>query len=335
MTARRGPDQRLSVFDLVEAFQLGHAVAALHDIGLLASLQRRPATVRALAREARVDPNLLGGLLEIAAARTDLLRKRRGRFATTDSYGRSARFLLDMYTGAYGQTAARLTTLLRRPSRAPGTVDRRRHARAFETADAFLVGPLPAMIVQLGMGHLLDLGCGTGALLIEIAARDAGFVGWGLEFNPTLCRVARQRIRAAGVDGRVRVLVGDCTKLREALPAAVVAAVRTVTMGDVANEMFAGGAARFTTWLRDLRALLPGRCLLISDYYSRLGRVGRPRRATDRETLLHDFAQIISGQGLPPATQREWWAIYKRAGCRLVHVLEDRATTRFIHLLML
>jgi hypothetical protein len=78
--------------------------------------------------------------------------------------------------------------------------------------------------------------------------------------------------------------------------------------------------------------VLPDRPLLIADYY---GRLGRKKGRISRETLLHDYAQLISGQGVPPASAVEWRSIYSRAGCRLVHIIEDKKTTRFVHILVL
>jgi hypothetical protein len=140
-------------------------------------------------------------------------------------------------------------------------------------------------------------------------------------------RTARARVRAAGLGRRVRILAGDITALAAAVPDAVAAEIRTVTMCDVANELFHAGPAGFVTWLRTASARLPGRLLIVSDYYGRLGQPGAPHR----ETLLQDYVQVISGQGVPPADVRAWQAIYRRAGGRLLHAIEDRATTRFIH----
>jgi len=298
---------------------------------LLSGLER-PATAAALARRHGLDATLLRGVLEYVAARTDLLRRSGDRFVATKSYSADARFLLDMYAGAYSSNAVQLARLLRKPARAAKAIDRRRHARAFDAVEAAALGALPAIIQQLGLGAVLDLGCGTAALLIELATRDPHFVGWGLELNPAMCKVARRRIRSAHLGSRVHVLEGDCAELRAALPADVAAAVRTVTMSDVANEMFADGNVSFVAWLRRTRKLLQGHLLLISDYYGCLGREGA---RLHRETLLQDYAQVISGQGVPPASAREWRRIYGQAGCRLVHVIEDRATTRFIHFVKL
>ena len=77
---------------------------------------------------------------------------------------------------------------------------------------------------------------------------------------------------------------------------------------------------------------LPGRALLVSDYYGCLGqRDGRwfPK------TALHDFVQVISGQGVPPPNLESWQAIYADAGCGLVHALEDDNASGFIHIVRL
>jgi hypothetical protein len=71
--------------------------------------------------------------------------------------------------------------------------------------------------------------------------------------------------------------------------------------------------------------------VLVHDYYGRLG-TGVP--GASRHTLLHDYAQLISGQGIPPPALGDWGLIYKDAGYRLVHALEDRATTQFIHIVI-
>ena len=152
-----------STFDLVEAYQLAHAVAALHELDLLEGMQR-PATAKELATRCGVDANLLRGVLEYVAARTDLLRKTKGKFLATRDYAEKSRFLLDMYVGAYGRNAARLSELLHKPALAQESVDRIRHARAFAAVSGAPIGLLPSLIVELGINRLLDLGCGPAGL---------------------------------------------------------------------------------------------------------------------------------------------------------------------------
>lgn len=325
---RRKP---LSALDLVEALQLGHAVSVLHDLKILALLTQ-PSRVEALARKCRLDPRLLHGVLEYVAARTDLVLKKGTRFAATTNYSKQARFLVDLYAGAYLPNANRLQDLLRRPALAPDTVDRVRHARAFDAIGVSTPDWLAGIVRQLRFNHLLDIGCGSAALLVQLAAQDSEFFGWGVEANPAMCKAARRHIRTTRTGTQLKVMEGDATNLCAVLPAAVRSHVRTVTACHMINEMFGSGSSRAVTWLRQLRKIFPGRPLLLSDYY---GSLGSGVRGNDRETLLHDYVQTISGQGVPPASIAEWQVIYVAAGCRLVHIIEDKSTTRFIHIVIL
>ena len=321
--------ERWSAFDLAEGFQLSHAVWTLHHLGLLGALAT-PLTAKQLAARHSLDAGLVSGLLAYVAARTDLLRRKGARFVATRHAAGAPAFLLDLYVGAFGGNAAGLGALLRRPSLAPRAIDRALQARAF--AGAPDSGALPAIIRGLGFTRLLDLGCGSGALLADLAAKDADFTGWGIDANRAMCRAARRRLRAAGAGRRVRILEGDCRDLARAVPPAIRADVGAVAAGDLANEMFAEGDGAVIAWLHRMRALFPGRPLLLADYY---GRLGAGAGKASRETLLHDYVQLISGQGIPPASAAQWRRIYAGAGCRLLHVIEDKRTTRFIHLVRL
>ena len=323
-----------STFDLVEAYQLANAVAALHELDLLEGMQR-PATAKELATRCGVDANLLRGVLEYVAARTDLLRKTKGKFLATRDYAEKSRFLLDLYVGAYGRNAARLSELLHKPALAQESVDRIRHARAFAAVNGAPIGLLPSLIVELGINRLLDLGCGAAGLLLKLQLRTRSL--WAGVWRKTLrcSRWLRARVREAGVGRRIRLLQGDCTQLSSALPEHVKEQVGAVSACNVANEMFAA-TSQVVKWLQDLRKILPGRLLLVVDYYGQLGeKQVHNGSAISRATLLHDYVQLISGQGIPPVNLKQWRSIYKKAACRLLHVFEDKPTTRFIHILSL
>ena len=334
-----GAAPRWSALDLAEGLQLGHALSTLHDLGVLAALAR-PCSVDALAAEFGLDAAMLGATLEFAAARTDLLSRRGQRFRTTPAYAPPARFMLDLYAGAFAGNAVALRSILRRPARAGAAVDRARHARAFLQvslqvslqASAGAEAIPAALLHQLGVRTVLDLGCGPGALLRAMALQDDGFRGWGVDANPAMCRNARVRLREAGVSRRVRIMHGDGRNPSRTLSDAVRAKIQAIVAGDLANELCANGADAAVVWLDRLQRDFPQRLLLVSDYYGRLGQRGY---AAGRETLLHDYVQAISGQGIPPPHRKAWQAIYRAAGVRLIHCIEDTSTTRFLHLLQL
>jgi len=321
---------RLSTLDLVEALQLAHAVAALHDLGVFSSLAQ-PSGADELAKKHKVDAAMLRGSLDYIAARTDLLRKTGSRFVITRNYSRGSRFLLDLYALAYGSNAVRLAELLRQPALARDAVDRKSFARAFETAPP-QPGALPAIIRQLGFRRVLDLGCGAATLLIALAKEMPELTGWGLELDPMMCKTARANVRSARLHDRINIFQGDAIRPRTAVPAEIRAEADALVAAQLANELFGSGTRAAIAWLRRLRQTFPSRPLLIADYY---GRLGTGTANLHRETWLHDYAQLISGQGVPPPTRRHWQEIYTAAGCRLVHVIEDTHTTLFVHLVVL
>lgn len=320
--APRKPE-RLSALDLTEGLQLAHAAAALHDLGVLAAMTA-PVTAEEVAERYRLDACMLRGTLDYLAARTALVQKDGDRFVAAEGYDQSARFLLDVYALAYGANAVRLAELLRHPSRARNAAQSTSLARAFKPQ----VGALPAIIRQLGFHHVLDLGCGASGLLLALAQDDPEFTGWGVERDPAMCRVARKNLRAARVTDRITLFEGDATR-PNILPLDVRREVQTVVASQLANALT---PAATVAWLRRLRKAFPSRPLLLADYY---GRLGTSDGRLHRETWLHDYAQVLSGQPVPPRDRDAWQSLYTAAGCRLVHVMEDPRTTLFVHVVVL
>jgi SAM-dependent methyltransferase len=327
---RRAGAKGWSALDLAEGFHLACALLALERLGVLASLDR-PVAAGDLARKHKIDRRMLEATLRLVAARTNLVACTGGRYRTTRHYDVFARFMLRQYVGAYGGNAVALHRSVRAPSMAAQLIDRAEHAKAFGEAATLSSAIVADLIVQLGLNHVLDLGCGTGIMLRDLAARVPGFAGWGLDVNPSMCAAARERASAAPA-GRIRILCGDCRDPQGTMPASIVAKVHTITACNLANEFFADGTATAATWLSMLKRAFPGRTLLIADYYGCLGKRPEP---WPRHVALHDFVQVISGQGVPPSSLGEWKRTYRAARCTLIHAIEYRGAASFVHILRL
>lgn len=316
----------------MEGLYLAQAALALHELGVLAAMETT-VTAEELAAQCGVDAAMLRGTLDYVAERTTLVRKTGEGYGRTEENGREAEFLFDLYGGAYGGNAAGLARVLKNPRAAARMVDRGRHAAAFAKAGGEGNAWIAAVVRDLGWNRVLDIGCGPAAMLVELARGNEGFAGWGLEFSEAMREAARRNIRGAGVGRRVRVLEGDLKRMETAVPEKVLSKVEAVTACQAVNELFGNGTSGAVAWLRRLRRMLPGRPLLIADYYGRLGN-GR-KAGRNAVTLLHDYAQLLSGQGVPPAGIEEWVRIYESAGVRPVHVVEDVSSTRFLHIVVL
>ena len=59
-------------------------------------------------------------------------------------------------------------------------------------------------------GHAIDLGCGTGTNVITLA--KAGWQVTGVDFAPRAIRLAKQKIKQAGI--QAKVIINDATKLQ-------------------------------------------------------------------------------------------------------------------------
>jgi SAM-dependent methyltransferase len=211
-------------------------------------------------------------------------------------------------------------------------VDRRAHADSY--ADAPTVTDVVASLVtQLELVPVLDIGCGRGALLVQLARRDHGCVGWGVDANPEMCAAARSLVAAKSLDDIVTIIEADAL-FPEQLRAAVDPRIRCVVATSVLNGLWSGDPARpnVSEWLSGVAEILPGRAVIIADYFGRLGQVPPP---WPLRTALHDLVQGLSGQGVPPPDHDGWRDQYRRAGAQLLHMIEDEKRTFFVHLLRL
>lgn len=84
-----------------------------------------------------------------------------------------------------------------------------RLARFFDLEYANYTDDLPLVeaYARRTGGPLLELGCGTGRLLVPLA--KAGYLVTGVDISPEMLRIARAKAREAGVARRVRLVQGD------------------------------------------------------------------------------------------------------------------------------
>lgn len=325
------PDGRQSLVSLVEGHYLSELARFLHASGVLEKMDT-PRTPETVAAEHGLDPALLRLALTYVADRSDLLDSTPAGFVCAEKYRDGRRgWVLDQYLGAYGPLVSGVGQVLREPRRGPALVNGALHAQAYAALERPAYRALPAVIGTMAPNHLVDLGCGSGALLRQLAGEHPKLRGWGLDANPEMCRVARERLCADGFAERITILEGEVWDLGAICPAEAAESVEVVVCASLLNHGCANGAAG--KWLGEIKRAFPERTLVVADYYGRLGS-GVP--AKGGFVLLHDLVQALSGQGVPPPDREGWERIYTEAGCRLQHAFEgEDATPWFIHLVRL
>lgn len=324
------PERSLELLDLVEGHLLGQVVLALVDAGF-PEAAREPVQVEPVAKKLGVNPKMLAGVLEYVAARTTLVERRPDGYVATGLHA-EARFALRQYVGAYGPVAQALLRILRGEVDATSTIATRRQADAFAALEGPGVALLTQVVVELAPRHVLDLGCGSGALLCQVASALPRLTGVGIDSSPDMCRSAAERAESAGIGERLSFLLGDAGSPRIFATVQDTGCVELVVASSLLNAFFAEGVDRAIAWLAEVARIFPRRLLLVSDYYGRLGSREPP---WPRRSAMHDLVQLISGQGVPPPDQSAWEHIYQRAGVQLRHVMEDTSETGFIHCVQL
>ena len=319
--------------DLVDVIGGSFAASALLALQETGSLDRlvEPVSAPDLATATGSDPALLGGLLTFLAGATSIVEQDNGRFQLALPYRRynTLGFQLDKFLRAYGPAMASLGRSL------TGTADRQALVNRAALANAFArrTSTPPTLTAELlrawSVTALLDLGCGAGSLLIELAGGNPEFRGWGLDASAEMVAAATAGAQEAGVAHQLGFDVADARGIVAdtvpALPPTAALHARSLL-----NEFFASGPEVAVEVLTQIRQAFPDRLIFIEDYY---GRLGVECEADFRHARLQDMVQLASAQGVPPPDLAAWAEVYAKAGCSLLHAYEgtDDGVAWFIH----
>lgn len=304
--------------DRIFAWRRGFNAMHLIDIGLrldlFASLAAAPATAAELATRLSLHPPYVGtwcttaysfSLLEADDARRFRLAPFFEQILANPSHPR--------YLGGYVQLGTRFATedyrfavdAFRTGATVPFQGRSDEFARVVAQAAAG-VNQLVARKILPGLTHaaerlnaggsLLDVGCGTGSLLLQVARSFPTARCTGIDIDPTGLASARASIAASGLADRVTVLAGD---VASAVPPA---SFDVIVMVEVLHEIaptvrpqVIGGCAR---------ALRHGGLLVIVDetYPTTLAETRQPEFAFPLQTGLEE---LMWGNVLPTRDEQE------------------------------
>jgi 4-hydroxy-2,2'-bipyrrole-5-carbaldehyde O-methyltransferase len=314
---QRLPGALLAGRDAVPMVRL-HYLAVATELGLLEELRGGPATDAELgARLAVGNQPLLAAFLRLGQALGEL-RCRAGRWSlrgrrSTALAAPAADTTRAMVQAAVGYDAAVYAGLAAHLRGAPpgnylhttGAVI----ARASRLVEPVLAPLTRSLVAQRRPRRLLDVGCGTGVYLVHAAAASPTLSGLGIDLDAGVVDLARARLAAAGLAGRLEVRHAD---VRTApLPAAWFDLVLLF------QNVYYFAADERPDLLRRLRGLLaPGGALVLASLFA-----GRSLAAAHYDLLYRATA------GCGPLPRRQ----------ELDRQLRDAgfATTRWVQLLPL
>jgi phospholipid N-methyltransferase len=81
-----------------------------------------------------------------------------------------------------------------------------RQTGAIVPSQRFLIGKMIAPVPESYSGRIIELGAGSGALTVRLAARCPQARILACEINPALARNTRHNLDVAGINGRVEVI---------------------------------------------------------------------------------------------------------------------------------
>ena len=256
------------------------------------------------------------------------------RLMLGDGYDlRDIEHLVDLYAGAFGPCLEKLEDVLRTGG-GGHLVDWSRHARAFGPR-ATIAPYLPKLLSELEVKQLVEIGCGNGELLESLAKADRNFSGIGVDLNRHILRRVEKRLSSEpDVSGQLKWIACDIFDLHKSIPARRRREVDALCMNSVANAFFAG--TKLTDVLIYLKSHFESRILVISDYYGKLY-LQTALGGDYKRTLLHDVAQVISSQGVPPPDIEDWKDIYAKADVTLFKAFHysGKGVDHFIHIIQL
>ena len=319
--------------DLVSAIE-GHFASELL-LGLLRAgilkLLDKPWSVEDLALASGVEKVSLKQALDyLAGATSVVLRVENGRYRLGEPGFAELAFQIEKFIGAYG-VCIRNTGTSHRARKPRQPADQNALAAAFSyTAGAG--SPIATYLLAAGISKMVELGCGSEPLSVQMALQDADFEGLCIDSSAPMCRLAARRILAAGVRPRVRVERARAQDLCAAISASERKSCDTVYGRSILNTLFGGRSNEAVLVLAGLRRAFPGRRAFFIDYYSEWP-AKDPKLPARRVARLQDLAQLASGQGLPPIDRKVWAGYYRDAGCRLIATkdFDDKDIRWFIH----
>jgi SAM-dependent methyltransferase len=156
---------------------------------------------------------------------------------------------------------------------------------------------LPGVAARLDAGGaLLEVGCGTGLFQLQIAKAFPKACSTGVDIDPTGLAAAREAVRRAGLEERVRIVEGDVATAVEP------ASFDVVVMVEVLHEI--APPVRPAVVQACARALRPGGWLVIADetYPATLAEARRPEFRFPLQTGLEE---LMWGNVVPTRAEQE------------------------------
>jgi SAM-dependent methyltransferase len=317
----------LKTVALVSDAYLAQVLVALWDSGVYEYVRHHARVdIADAARELDLDPSILTSLIEYLVGRG--IMSPEGTAYVVSEKGRPywnyiTRGVLTAHLAGYNQLLVNLGPLLRKEI---GLDDPRldRSGRLVAAGSGYVLlgsGTIPwvlKVIQRIGGRYVLDLGCGAGGFLIQLALRWPDGAGAGIDMNAGVVSEAQANAERCGIADRVSFHCARLSAEPMAISESVLEKVDTLTAMYLLHEFGgAGGADAIVSVMSGLRQQFQGRKLLMLEgARADPAALGAAPPRTHAQ-LDYSFIHPLSRQG-PLRTPAEWQEIITKAGATLL-----------------
>ncbi len=317
----------LKTVGLVSEAYLAQVLVALWDSGLYEYIRNRNSVdIGAASENLGLDPEILGCLIEYLVG-WGIMAQQGTSFVLTEKgrpyWNYITRGVLTAHLAGYNQLLTHLGPLLRKEM---DINDPRlnRCGRLVASGSGYALmgsGTIPwilKLIKQLGGRYVMDIGCGAGDFLIQLALNWPDGAGIGIDMNREVVAEANQNAERCGVSDRLTFCHAQLSAAPMPIRPEALSQVDTLTAMYLLHEFAGrGGPAAIVAAMTQLRKQFPGRKLLMLE-----GERADPvalQTAPPRTYAQLDYSFIhpLSRQG-PLRNPAEWEDIIRSAGAKLL-----------------
>jgi SAM-dependent methyltransferase len=317
----------LKTVGLVSEAFLAQILVALWDSGVYEYLRERGRIeIGAAGKDLNLDPEILRSLIEYLVGWGILAPEDQSFILTAKGrpyWNYITRGLLTFQLAGYNQLLVNLGPLLRKEI---DINDPRldRSGRLVASGSGYsLLGSntipwILKLIKQIGGSYVMDIGCGAGDFLTQLALRWPEGGGLGIDMNGDAIDKARVNAERAGVSDRLSFFHTKLSVEPMSIDKKYLERVDTLTAMYILHEFAGwGGPEAIRDAISQLVAQFPGRKLLMleGERADPVAMCANPPRTLAQ--LDYSFIHPISRQG-PLRTVAEWEQIIRSAGATLV-----------------
>ncbi len=166
---------------------------------------------------------------------------------------------------------------------------------------------------------MVDLGSGSGNLLLHLASLLPASQGYGIDNDPETVGISEKNIKAGGMENRIKIILEDVTRpssWSKGIPRPEFFSAVTVW-----HEFLRDGEAGIIVLWREYKSLFPGAYFLMVEFDAvpteKL--INLPPSSFKDVAIFYQFTQVISNQG-DPQPQEKWIKLIKEAGITLLEI---------------